>query len=216
MKKILYLTLILIVCAKASFAQAIKAVTETGEEVILNSDGTWHSASIQKGYTTRLDTLSFTKDKNATFLVKGQKIKYAICVDPKKWKFKSGEDANESGSGKIEYFFTLKGEEAYGMTIPMHTPIKLSAIPETMTVGIKKISEDARVLHEETRKVNGKIIKEMEFACTVNGIKLIYEVYCYSDDNGTIQFYTATSENMYNQYKPELEKLLNGLVIPAE
>ena len=90
MKKI---TLVLISLLTVSLSQAqIKAVTETGEEVILYDDGTWKYQNENQLLEKEIPINSsiFEKDKESTFLLKSNKLNIGIYINTKKWSFKKG------------------------------------------------------------------------------------------------------------------------------
>lgn len=202
----LFLFTFLGVLHTSAYAQ-IKAVTDKGEEVILNNDGTWKYASIKPAYDTRLDTPKLTKDAGATFLLKGGKVKYGLWLDPKKWSFKAvtGED-----DSPIEYSLSLKKESGYCMIIPEEMELSLEVLQSAAMINAKSAAPDVHVVREETRKVNGNIVKHLELRGTVEGIKFVYFGYYYTGSIGTVQLVCYTSESLFPKYKLELETLLNG------
>jgi len=193
-----------------SVSAQINAVTDDGREVILNTNGTWKYKAdvVTPGYETRLDTPAFEKNKDATFLLKGKRVKYGVWLDPKKWKFEATDD-----EGQREYILTLKGEDAYVMAIPERMSMSMNNLVDIALQNSKKVSSDAHIVHEETRKINGLIVKQAEIRGTVSGINAVYIGYYYSGPAGTIQLVGYTSDKLYNQYKKEIQNLLNGFVI---
>jgi len=47
---------------------------------------------------------------------------------------------------------------------------------------------------------------------TMQGIKVSYYGYYFSNNNGTLQFLTYTSQNLLSDYIDEIEDLLNGFI----
>jgi len=47
----------------------------------------------------------------------------------------------------------------------------------------------------------------------MQGIKLAYYSYYYSNPNGTVQYVTYTSQSLMGTYEQEIEGLLNGFVV---
>lgn len=207
------LTLLLVCWQLVGYAQ-IKAVTETGEEVMLNKDGTWKyvSGNVQPSWTTRLDTQSFTRDKSSTFLVKGKNVKYGVWIDPRKWSFKL---ETEAGSPR-EYMFTLKNEDLYCMVIPEKMVAPLDALTEAAYINAKKTAPDAQIVLEEYRNVNGNLVKMVKMTGTVSGIKLIFLGYYYSGKVGSIQLVCYTSEPLFDEYKSQMDIILNGFTAKVD
>lgn len=183
-----------------------KAVTETGDQVILFNDGTWKSTETKSGWETRLDTLKFSKPSTSTFRVKGNVVDYSIWINPKKWQFKKDDESDTP----IEYKFTLSGQDAYGMIISERIQVPISSLKEIAINNAKKAAPDAKLVKEENRKVNGRNVCLLQMEGTLSGISFVYYGYYYSDADGTVQFITYTSKNLFEKYKPEMENLLNG------
>jgi hypothetical protein len=190
-------------------AQAqVKAVTEEGDEVILFKDGTWKYTSDKKTAEIKLDTLYTKKAADATFLLKSKKISCGVWLNPKKWKFE--KDANDTEPN--EYSFTLNGEDVYAMFIPEKGQIPMDSWKAVAVENAKSVAPDIEVVSEGIRNVNGIDVYCMQLNGTIKGIKFTYFGYYYSSEKGSAQFITYTFQSLFKQYKPEMEKLLNGFV----
>ena len=69
-----------------------------------------------------------------------------------------------------------------------------------------------KIIKEEYRTINGVKVIMMQMPGTIQGIKFTYYSYYYSNSNGSVQFLTYTSQNLFETYKKKMEDLLNGLV----
>ncbi len=58
-----------------------------------------------------------------------------------------------------------------------------------------------------------KNIFMMELKGLIQGIRFVYYGYYYTGKDETIQLITYTYQSEFEEYKTELEKMLNGLVI---
>ena len=76
----------------------------------------------------------------------------------------------------------------------------------------RKGATGVSVEKQEYRMVNGLKVLCLKMNLTIQGVDFIYYGYYYSNENGTVQFITATSAKKFDEYKEESEKLLNGLV----
>ncbi len=203
------LTLLLIACCQTANAQ-IKAITDTGSEVVLYEDGTWKYTEVDPSDGTAAipeNNKKFSKGKNSTFLVKSNKVDIGVWIDPKAWHFEKGttEDA-------YEYQFALKGGDLYGMMIAEKTQIPIETL-KTIAIGnAREAAPDVRVVKEEYRQVNGLKVLLMQMSGTIQGIKFTYYGYYYSNANGTIQFLTYTGADLFDDYADQIEVFLNGLV----
>jgi len=204
----LILTSLLILVTGCAFAQ-IKAVTETGDEVILNQDGTWIYANktVVTNQDIKVSDKVFSKDINSTFLVKSKTINIGIWLNPKEWNF-SKNTVNESA----EFQFQKKDEDLYGMLISEKMQIPVETLKGIALENAKKAAPDIKVINEEYRNVNGIKVLMMEMSGTMQGIRFVYYGYYYSNSNGTIQLVTYTGENLLNDYLDDIELFINGLV----
>ena len=187
----------------------INAVTESGEEVFLYDNGTWKYTNEKDDAEgeIKLNDKPFTKDKNSTFVVKSKKTNIGIWINPKDWSFTksaSNEDA--------EFQFQKKGEDLYAMLIAEKLEIPLEALKNIAIQNAKTVATDIKVVSEEYRNVNGIKVLMMQMAGTIQGMKLVYCGYYYSNDTGTIQLLTYTGENLLKNYHDDIETFLNGLI----
>lgn len=207
MKKLKWLVAFLIL-ANICSAQK-KAVTETGEEVILYDNGTWKYSnatdSIRKDIKTNGET--FIKSSSASFLLKSTRCGVGFWLDPKKWQFKKSKE----GEGK-EFEIQLKDQDCYAMIISEKVEIPLETLQELAIKNAKDAAPDIEVVKQEYRTVNNLKVLFMQMNGTLTGIKFSYYGYYFSNPNGTVQYVTYTSQNLLSKYLKEAEELLNGLV----
>lgn len=78
----------------------INAVTENGDKVILNSDGTWIYADGESSPNKPipLSEEKFEKGSASTFLVRSKRLKVGLWINPKQWTFEKGK---EGGTGRV-------------------------------------------------------------------------------------------------------------------
>ncbi|WP_276365750.1 hypothetical protein [Chryseolinea sp. H1M3-3] len=209
--KAIPVAILILLFGNVSYSQAIHAVTDNGEEVILNDNGTWkylNDSTLLGSKEIPTNDTKFDKAKNSTFLVKSTKLKIGVWLNTKKWKF--GKAVNNDAA---EYEFSNLNEDMYGMIItekleiPVET-LKLAAIQNARTV-----APDIQIAKEEYRNVNGTKVLMMEMRGTFQGIKVVYFGYYLTNSSGSTQFLTYTAANLFNEYSTEMEELLNGLVI---
>ena len=211
MNKILFLFLFLSI-ANISNAQ-IKALTETGKEVLLFDNGTWKYSNDSSNTDNKPDSISlnahsFSKTAGQTFLVKSKVFNVGIYINPSKWTFSSHRD-NESNP---EYRFSLKSGDGFAMMITEKTTIDLENMRQIALLNAQKASIDAKETSAEYRMVNNKKILCLTMQGTIKGIKFAYLGYYYSNSNGTIQLVSYSSQKLFETQKKEFEELLNGLV----
>jgi hypothetical protein len=188
-----------------------KALTSDGNEVLLFNDGTWKyvdgkSANESREILTNAST--FKKNAASSFEVKSKKVNASVFINPKKWKFTPGESGDAG-----EYDFDFRNGDVYGMIITERTEIPLEALKDIAVKNARDVAPDIDVAEEEYRMVNNKKVLCLQMNGTIKGIQFSYFGYYFSSPNGTIQFLTYTSKNLFLDNRNEMEELLNGLVI---
>ena len=192
-----------------SISAQIQAVTSKGDEVLLYDDGTWKYTSKPKAASTiETNAKEFKKSPASTFLVKSNVVNAGVFLNPALWEFKKA-DTHESA----EFQFKFKEKDAYALLIPERIEIPLETLRNLALENAKNVAPDIRIVQEEYRIVNGKKVLMMRMDGTLQGIKFSYLGYYYAGENCTIQFLTYTSSNLMNEYRKELEDLLNGFMI---
>ncbi|PWG05400.1 hypothetical protein [Polaribacter aquimarinus] len=202
--------LLLIICSFSlqSFSQ-IKAVTESGDEVVLYHDNTWKylNDSINNNKNIITNNHKFETNKKSTFLVKSKTLKVGVYINPKKWSFEKNPDTEAA-----EYSFQMKNEDLYGMIITEKTQIPLLSLKDLAVENAKEVAPDIQIDKEEYRYVNGKKILMIQMSGTTQQIKFKYFSYYYSSDLGVVQLITYTSLNLFKDYEKRMEDFLNGFV----
>jgi hypothetical protein len=184
-------------------------ITDTGEEVELNDDGTWKYIYDDPSGSVKLDTVILSRPKDSDFLVKSNKLDIGIWLNKKKWSYSENKNEEESPA---EFNFKLIGEDAYGMIIVERIGIPMDNLLEIALNNARNAASDIRVVKKECRQVNGSIVYYMQMEGTIQGIDFVYLGYYRSDKNGSIQFLTYTAQNLLKEYQKDMEELLNGFV----
>lgn len=206
MKK-LFVTILLLLAATSYASQ--KAITDTGEEVILKGDGTWEYSDKAQKATNIIETNKkiFERSRDSSFLLKSTKNNSAYWINTDKWSFRKGKNSTEA-----EYVFQLKGKDLHAMAISEGVEIPLESLGNIALTNARKVAPDSKSVKQEFRIVNGKKVLYMEINGTIQGIKFTYLGYYYSDVSGSTQLVTYTGSNLVDKYKSEIDDFLNGLV----
>ena len=207
MKKMILLAMALLTLISAK-AQ-ISALTETGDEVVLYDDGTWkylHDSTAQE-HEIPINETTFTKSKNSSFLVKSKNVNVGVWIHPKNWQFSKVDDASAQ-----EFNFKRRGEDLYAMLITEKMQIPLQNLRTIAIENGRAAAPDIKVVKEEYRTVNGLQVLMMQLGGTIQGIQFRYFGYYFTSEKGTVQLISYTSENLFNEYKEEMEEILNGFV----
>lgn len=190
----------------------IKAVTDTGDEVLLFTDGTWKYVIETKNTdSVTINPLVFFKPEAANFLLKSNRSKAGFWLNSKKWNFEKSTDNN------IEYSFSLKENSSVGaLVLSEQVSMELKSLRKFAIDNIQKASSKFTVIREEYRYVNGLKVLLLESDVVVQGIPIIYLNYYYSDSLSTVQLMSYAPKSLADKYRNAREELLNGLVITEE
>ncbi len=204
----LILIFALALCSQLIHAQK-NGVTDSGEEIVLYSDGTWKYKNEEDswGKEIPLNSEKFIKGDKSTYLLKSDNMNVGFWLNPDIWTF------NKSTTNPAaEYILKLKDEELYGMVISEKVEIPLDILKSKALQNGKSMTPDLHIVKEEYRYVNDLKVLLLQMNGTMVGVKFSYYGYYFSNSNGTVQFITYTSQNLFNKYENECETLMNGLV----
>jgi hypothetical protein len=204
--KILFSTTLFITCYTVQ--GQTKAVTETGEQVLLAADGTWqYVEAVKNNDSIAVNPTQFKKAATANFLLKSKIAPIGVWLNSKQWNFvKSSGDASE-------YSFSLKENSSVGGQIIIEAmEMDLKSLRKIAIQNMQAATSQFKIVHEETRSVNGLTVLYVHSDAVVQGIKLNYLAYYFTNSESTVQFIGYTSKNAVEKYKSAMEELLNGLV----
>lgn len=213
MKKLVFVFISLAILNTAD-AQ-VKALTETGREVILYKDGTWKytqdstGAAESSAAVLKLNPVTFSKPAASTFLVKSKVVNIGVYINPGKWTFSPSRNEEEAS----EYTFKMKSGDGYAMLLTEKTEIDLEEMKQIALINAKEAAPDAKVESAEYRMVNNIKVLCMKITGTIHGIKFKYFGYYYSNANGTIQLISYAGQKLLDQSYKEFEEFLNGFVL---
>ncbi len=209
MKKIMFIIIISIIFPIFCMAEQ-KAITDTGDEVILYDNGTWKFLNNDKHVSKTIPTNKshFKKGGELTFLLKSPKNNIGLWINPEKWLFQKAVSNKEA-----EYELQLKGQDLYGMIITEKMVIPIESLVDLAVQNAKNAAPDIRVVQKEYRIVNGNKIIQMQMKGTLQGIKVVYFGYYNADKNGSTQILTYTSQGLFEGFRNEAVDFLNGFIV---
>lgn len=190
---------------------AQKAVTEEGDIVILEDDGTWLYENNKASSEVEIITnpAVFNKPENTNFVLKSKKNSSSFALNTKEWTFikSTGDDA------AIEYSLNLKAGDLYAMAITERIQIDPENLVKIAFENAKEAATNAKIVKKEYRVVNGIKIIYMEIVGTLQGVEFKYLGYYFSDSTGSTQFVVYTGISLVNKYKIEIDNILNGFSV---
>jgi hypothetical protein len=205
------LSLAFLLCFLSVVIQASqRAVTDEGNIVILNDNGTWlfeNPESIEKKEIP-LNQNKFNKSSSSIFKLKSTKNNTQVWLDAKKWSFKKANSQAEA-----EYSFTLKGQDLYGMLITERVQLGLETLTDVALENAKAAAPDAKITKKEYRIVNGNKVIYMEMQGTIQGANFTYFGHYFSNSSGTTQLLVFTGTSLTETYKGDIQNILNGFSV---
>jgi hypothetical protein len=131
----------------------IMGVTDTGDKVILYSDGHWIYAERDSVREEEIPTnaKAFKKSKDADFLLKSERTKTGFWLNPKVWTFTTPE-----ADAAAEYELDHENGSLYGLVITENLDLSLTALANIALQNAREAAPDIKVTDKEYRMVNGK------------------------------------------------------------
>jgi hypothetical protein len=200
-----YKMMLVLIVTSAVWANAMTATTDEGRKVILNSDGTWKYVS-QEGSSSAGTVLS--KTKNATSVVKGKAGFYELWYNPDKWTLNPN-----SRHPVAEFQLVNSSKEGQAMVIAERISVPIETLRKIAIENGKKVSQDLEVTEEQNVVVNGQNFLKMRMLGTIQGIPFAYYGIYWTGKAGCIQLITYTAQNLLEEFQPDFDELLSGLVI---
>ena len=180
-------------------AETLKAVTEDGKPVILNSDGTWRYAAIAQA----------SKPAQATKLLKGTRVQYGLWMDESKWLLVK----DKSDNPERDYAFRHVTGDAHALVIAERLEVPMESLKVIALQNARNAAKDVRVTKEEFRNVNGTQLLSLEMEGTIQGIPLVLHGYYYAGKRGTIQVIAYAGRNLFEEYRRDMDNLLSGFFV---
>jgi len=204
---------ILIFISQPAIGQEI-AVTERGDSIVLYSNGSWeyyeNYLSEDEGITDiKINSKQFLKPNSSTKKINGSNQAYEVWYDSKKWKRIPVGEINPDADIALQL---IKGD-AYAMVIYEELGIPVENLSQIALDNAINAASDFKLIDREYRVVENDTLIWMRMDGTIQGIKISYYSYYYSNEDGSIQFHTFTGQKLLEKYKGDLENLLNGLTI---
>lgn len=186
------------------------AVTKDGKKVILYENGTWKFIQDIEGVKLPDSSLKkFSKPAAAKTLLASKRTDHAIWYDASKWAL-----SDMKVSDVNEYLLKLKNEDGYCMTVVEKIEIPIENFKNIVLKNLEmKGLESVEILDEDFRMVNGQRVLQLQFTGSLQGMRFTYIGYYFSNESGTSQVLCYTSANLFKQYKPQFENILNGFTV---
>lgn len=195
-----------------NLAQAadLRAVTERGDEVILSDDGRWQYVKAPKEVDSSIGVNPgrFKRPADASFAVRSTKNSASVYINPKKWTFAKAKPGTER-----EFTFRLSSGDLYGMLITERMVVPLETLVQAALSNMRASAPDAEIVKQEYRQVNDKKVLLLQMHASMQGMKIMYRGYYFTDESGTTQLVTYTSQALAAVHAADAEDFLNGFTV---
>lgn len=218
--KLLISTVVFLICFIVN--SQTKAITEDGDTIYVYDNGTWSFEKLEQmpeanelAYLTaelKIDTLSndFVYSKNANKQVSNSHNQFIIKYDDNQWKRVPPATLNDDA----EFAFQSKDSDIWCVVISEETPIEPDKLYRIALKTIeRKAKTKAEIVKTELRKVNGNNVIRGVSRANFSGITFIFDSYYFSNDKGSVQFTTWTSEKVWERTEDKIINLLNGFIV---
>ena len=197
----------LFLCMPLLAQEPLRATTEDGRAVVLQSDGTWTFFRPSSNTSGLQDLVSYQKPALANTAFQTVVEPFAVMYNPADWSLQ------ESTGNVTRRQFMHRSGGLYGIVIAEKIPLTTEGIKDIAIANARKAAPDTQVLMEERRIVNGQELIAMKMAGTIQNVKFMYYGNYYGDDNGEIQVLCFTAISVFANYEKDCLDFINGLTI---
>lgn len=187
-------------CIGWSQAEDLHARTADGRAVVLRANGTW--------------SFLVTDASGKTMDVAGNAKRHVsrhgyveVNYDPAKW-----EATPKQLSADAELSLRHKNGDAYFVLIAERVEIPIENFKEIALTNARELDPEARITSERavSRNDGGEVVLDIE--AKASGIPLHFRGYYWSSPAGSVQATAWTSTNLMDEYAPDIEQLLAGVL----
>jgi len=181
--------------------ETIKAKTENGKDVLLNSDGTWK-------YSDQIDsTKKMSLPSKSTNKLISRTGDVFLYYDPTKWISQKLDD------GSADYQIQSKAGEIYARLITERMSLTMDYVRTFIEQNASKKTESFEVFEEGEKIINGTSIKYLKAKVKLYSNNLIFYWYYWTGEKGTVQLYSYSNNKLFDEKYDDIQNLMDGLVI---
>ncbi len=152
--------------------------------------------------------VSVTKPSEATEVFKGKSGSYEIWYDPAKWKV--GPSTNPAAETS---FYNTAGDAVVNVIFERLQRVPMATLKKAYLGNLQRVGSDMVIKAEKELRVNDAPMTSMIVDCTIDGIGFRIQAYLWTGESGVVQFIGVCAQNLFPEFKDDIERLLNGLVI---
>ena len=216
-----YLVALFLLTLSNAFAQTV-AVTEYGDTIYVYDNGTWSfdlldvmpEVSELDFLDTKLtlDTIStpFTVNKQAQKEIENKTKQFKVKYNEKVWKRVPPATLNDDA----DFAFEAKNKDIWCVIIAEETEIsKENLFRIAKNTMAENTGASTKILKTEIRNVNGTEVLRGVLNAEISGISFVFDTYYFSNEKGSVQFTTWTSDKIWESNESMIVELLNGFIV---
>lgn len=147
----------------------------------------------------------------ATRGYRGRIVPYEIWIDEKTW-IKEEEPFNPGS----EMAFRLKNQSVFASVFSKNARFDLAKSRDLIIKDQQGDLRNPTIITETMRIVNGNVVVMIHWKGLLSSKSTDFLSYVYSGPFGTVMIHVFTPSEVYENSRLEMEKFLNGLVLPQE
>ena len=174
------------------------------------------------GANTQVDigksAIQYSKPKDSTKLIKGEKVDYELWVDKNKWEIYDSKDTvfidfknmlGNQGTG-LSHVLRHNSGESMAIIQEIQTATEFEILHKTLSESLS--TGKGSIVSEDIRRVNGSDILYIKWMEDLGTSKIVWLSYYLSNETGHMRLAGGTTEDLSAEYEADITDLLNGLV----
>ena len=182
----------------------IKAITDTGDEIILLDDKTWRY-KIEKNKLDLNTNKKTSETNNSNQLIKSNIGDFGVSINPNTIKTNS-----YSFNKDAEFTFASKNGKFWALFMTEKISFPLKFLKDLKIKSMKDKIESFEILKEDERIVNGMKIMHVQLKGTSKNFNFVYCIYFASSESSTSQLFSYCLESDFENNRENMYKFLDG------
>lgn len=200
-----YIPLFLILfLASSLYSKDIPAITDDGRKVLLHEDGRWTYVLTENNQDD--GKFFYAKSDSADAYVVARIGTVRFWYDPNKW------DMQRLTDGSAEYQFVSIDGSLYARIISEKMKVPNKLMREIIEANARKSVEFFEPIEENEVVINGIATNRLKVRIQMKGVELLFLYYYFSNDLGTMQLFSYSSSELFNQYENEINEFMSGIM----
>jgi len=204
-KEFYYFAVAVFYCSALASAQQY-ATTDEGKRVLLKDNGLWEIVVEEEAFGG--SPVYFSKSPKSKQAVKGKLIPYEIWYSNEKWTV-----LGKSENSLAEYTLKHKDGDVMAAVVAERIQVDLDKLVEIALNNLKNSASEYRIVDWKNATINNNVGKLLRINAIVQGIDFTYLIFYFSNERGSFQLMTFTSNNLFADYEKDLMELISGFVI---